>query len=82
MKVHEMITLASLARKLDISPGRARRLVENGLLQPDLIVGRMLMFEPSRLEVLRSIASATIPEIRAVQGRIINSRSPINTYDK
>ena len=74
MKVtHEMLSLAAVARRLDLSAGRARRLVENGIFQPDLIVGKVSLFKPARLEILRSIARASIPEIRAVQGRIINA---------
>ena len=40
------------------------------------------MFAAGRLPLLKAIAEAPLSEIRAIQGRIINSRSPINTYDK
>lgn len=80
--VPQLLSLAALARRLDVSPGKARRLVEEGILTPDLVCGRQLMFAAGRLPLLKAIAEAPLSEIRAIQGRIINSRSPINTYDK
>ncbi len=71
MKVQEMISLAGLARRADISAGRARRLVEDGILVPDICCGRQRLFSAARLPLLLAIASASAREIRDVQCEII-----------
>ena len=66
-----MLTLAAVARRCDISPGKARRLVDAGLLRADLTAGRILLFDLRRLPELRAVAAASAKEIREVSAEII-----------
>ena len=68
-----MLTLAALARKCDIAAGKARRLVDEGLLRPDLQAGRVLLFDLRRLPELRAGATASAREIRKASAEIIRA---------
>ena len=66
-----MMSLAAVARRCDISAARARRLVDSGLLRPDLSVGRVLLFDHRRLPELRAVAAASAAEVREISAEII-----------
>lgn len=49
-----MLSLAALARRLDISQPRANTLLREGVLVPDARVGNTLLFAPERVSELRA----------------------------
>jgi len=58
--IHELLPLAAMARRLDVSPARLVRLIKSGKIKPDAVAGRSLLFEPRRVEAL----AAQIPGAR------------------
>ena len=75
-----MLTLAAVARRCDISPGRARRLVDSGLLRPDIAAGRVLLFDLRRLPELRAVAAASAREVREISAEIIREVTKPSFY--
>lgn len=52
LRTNEYLSLAALARRLDLPQGRIAALIRSGQVKPDLHAGRTQLFDPRRLEKL------------------------------
>ena len=57
-----LLTLAQVARRLDVTQPRAAAAVRDGIWPADFLCGRLFLYRPERLDALRTALAATVPQ--------------------